>query len=101
MLLPLKVTHNRFTEHFSKEMIIKDLTKVGIDTRPPLTGNFLKQPALLKFLKDEVAVENFPNSNDISETAFLVGCHPDLSEEQVDYLPRFLEMDTAQIMFFN
>ena len=65
MLINKKIKKN-------KKMIINKLDRLGIETRPIIGGNFLKQPALKKYnLKQKSS--NFPNANYVHEHGLLVG----------------------------
>ena len=66
--------------------IVRYLEDLGIETRPPLTGNFTKQPAMSRFKDLSIKNQNYPAADYVSETTFLVGCHQGLSELQVEYL---------------
>ena len=84
MLIPLRVGGKNPGEF--KRKILVSLEAAGIETRPVLTGNFLSQPAIQRITKHSVDPANFPGANLITETAFLVGAHHDLSEEQIQHL---------------
>lgn len=71
---------------YYRNVVVRFLEDSGIETRPPLTGNFLRQPAMIKYLKESVNGLDFANSDDISSSTFLVGCHHDLSDTQISYL---------------
>tara|TARA_Y100000590_G_scaffold468589_1_gene651900 strand:- start:3910 stop:5154 length:1245 start_codon:yes stop_codon:yes gene_type:complete len=65
MLINKKIKKN-------KKMIINKLDRLGIETRPIIGGNFLKQPALKKYnLKQKSS--NFPNANYVHEHGLFVG----------------------------
>ena len=83
MLLSIRAINSNFKELKSYMRLLEDL---GIDTRPPLTGNFTKQPALKKLLPANSSGSNFSNADKISESTFLVGCHHDLTDAQVEFL---------------
>jgi dTDP-4-amino-4,6-dideoxygalactose transaminase len=72
----------------------KELEELEIDTRPPLTGNFTKQPALKKLLPALSSENNYPMADKISESTFLVACHHDLTDAQVEFLA--LSLKTIQ-----
>mgnify|MGYP001196836950 CR=1 FL=1 len=55
-----------------KKLIFLRLDKYGIENRPIISGNFLKQPALKKY-KIRQTSSNFPNANYIHELGFFVG----------------------------
>ena len=55
-----------------RNQIFKKLEELGIENRPIISGNFLKQPALRKYNLTQKSV-NFPNSNYIHEHGLFVG----------------------------
>ena len=84
MLLPILVTGVNASQR--KNEITAALEEAEIETRPVLTGNFLSQPAMRTIGKNHQNPEQFPVSTLITETAFMVGAHHDLSLAQVEYL---------------
>ena len=57
---------------YKKQSILNKLDKLGIENRPIISGNFLKQPALKKYnIKQKV--KNFPNANHVHEFGLFVG----------------------------
>ena len=70
----------------SANRIRKKLEEKGIETRPPLTGNFLAQPAAKRVIEKKFNPEIFSNAQFLTENSFLIGCHHDYSAEQVEYL---------------
>ena len=84
MLVPLRVSGD-FAKNMKHKMV-KELNELGIETRPVLTGNFLSQPAMQRITENQVAADVFKVASDISDTSFLVGCHHDLTAEQIEYL---------------
>jgi CDP-6-deoxy-D-xylo-4-hexulose-3-dehydrase len=93
MLLPIKIQSGN---HRIRSRITTYLEKIGIENRPVLTGNFLKQPAL-RHLTNPPSAKEFSNADEIEKTCFLVSCHHDLSESQVRYLIRGLLKAQTQI----
>ena len=89
MLLPIRATGSNFNELTS---YMNSLGKLEIDTRPPLTGNFTKQPALKKLLPVLSSEDNYPIADKISESTFLVACHHDLTDSQVEFLANSLKL---------
>jgi len=71
---------------YKKKLIVEELEKNEIETRPVLTGNFLAQPAIQRITRYATDYKNFVNAQDITENAFLVGAHHDLSEDQIAFL---------------
>jgi len=66
--------------------IVRFLEGKGIETRPPLTGNFLRQPAVAR---SQILIgdpDDFPNADSMTDSCFLVGCHHSFSEMQIEFL---------------
>jgi|TARA_B100001964_G_C13962847_1_gene478463 CDP-6-deoxy-D-xylo-4-hexulose-3-dehydrase len=55
-----------------KKLILNKLDKLGIENRPIISGNLLKQPALRKYKVSQKS-RNFPNANYVHEYGFFVG----------------------------
>lgn len=83
MLLPIRC---EIDAGFSASTICKKLESVGIETRPPLTGNFTKQPALSNIMKTETLDLEFANADKAVEDTFLITCHHDLSDSELNYV---------------
>lgn len=86
MMLPLKVNSTKN----DKVRIQEFLEENGVETRPVLTGNFLRQPVMrhkFNFGKPE----DFPNADWISEHCFLIGAHQDYADNQINYLMEVLK----------
>ena len=66
--------------------IIQELERLGVETRPVLTGNFLSQPAMQRIGKDLPHFSEFESANAISESTFLVSGHHDLKRAEIDFL---------------
>jgi CDP-6-deoxy-D-xylo-4-hexulose-3-dehydrase len=84
MLIPIKVNGNNVLDR--KKRILDKLANLEIETRPVLTGNFLSQPAIQRITRHAVDPNSFKVAADITQSAFLVGAHHDLSEEQINFL---------------
>ena len=56
----------------SKKLIFNRLDKLGIENRPIISGNFLKQPALRKYNIKQKS-KDFPNANYVHEYGLHVG----------------------------
>jgi len=89
MLIPIYVSGKKAIER--KKLIIEMLEKNEIETRPVLTGNFLAQPAIQRITRYAIESRNFKVAQDITDKAFLVGAHHDLSEDQIDFLCKILK----------
>jgi CDP-6-deoxy-D-xylo-4-hexulose-3-dehydrase len=84
MLLPLRIRGSKARE---KRAVMMDLLRHrGIETRPVLTGNFLAQPAIQRISKQQIPPTSFPRAEAVANESFLVSCHHDLSDEQIEYL---------------
>jgi CDP-6-deoxy-D-xylo-4-hexulose-3-dehydrase len=84
MLIPIRVKGQNVTDR--KTRILDKLAGLEIETRPVLTGNFLSQPAIQRITRNAVDPKSFKVATEITESAFLVGAHHDLTEEQIEFL---------------
>lgn len=84
MLIPIQVKGVNVAER--KKQILEKLASLEIETRPVLTGNFLSQPAIQRITRHSVDPKSFVVATEITESAFLVGAHHDLTEEQISFL---------------
>lgn len=69
---------------FKRRDIVNHLESAGIETRPVLAGNILKQPAY-KNLDYTIAGE-LTNTERILKNGFIVGVHPNISNGEIDYM---------------
>lgn len=78
----------------NRSELISKLEKAGFETRPVVTGNFLKQPVISKIENTIEATGDFKNADVIHERGFMMANHGrDLSKE----LKYFLEVvDTCK-----
>ena len=84
MLLPILVLGENSKER--KNRIVQELEELEIETRPVLTGNFLAQPAIKRIISGVPREESFKNATYITNNAFLVGAHHDMTELQINFL---------------
>lgn len=84
MLIPIQVTGENVQAR--KKKILETLEGLEIETRPVLTGNFLSQPAIQRITRHAVDPKSFSVATEITESAFLVGAHHDLTDEQIQFL---------------
>ena len=94
MLIPIKVGGNNPTQ--KKLEILLNLSKLEIETRPVLTGNFLAQPAIQRITRHTVDPFKFKVANEITQSAFLIGAHHDLTDIQIEYLCNSLKKVAGQ-----
>lgn len=80
------LTAIRLSEGGEVAKIREFLESWGIETRPPLTGNFLSQPAATRLLHQRFNPKSYPVAEELTRSVFLVGCHHDYSDLQVEYL---------------
>ena len=84
MLIPIIVRGKEPASQ--KKRIVGILNEKEIETRPVLTGNFLAQPSIRRITKNLLPPESFKSASMISETAFLIGAHHDMREDQINFL---------------
>ena len=84
MLIPIYVSGDAAAQR--KKMILEALELKGIETRPVLTGNFLAQPAIKRITRYAIDSKAFTVAQDITDKAFMVGAHHDLTDDQIDFL---------------
>jgi CDP-6-deoxy-D-xylo-4-hexulose-3-dehydrase len=84
MLIPIQATGIDPVKH--KLSVLAKLEELEVETRPVLTGNFLAQPAIQRITRHAVDPNHFTNATKITNEAFMVGAHHDLSDVQIDYL---------------
>lgn len=70
---------------FERYDIVKFLEEKGIQTRPVFTGDVTLHPAF-KNIKKRFAQKSYPNTQQIMQRAFVLGCHQGLTKAQSDYL---------------
>ena len=64
-----------------KKIYLKKLNKNGIDTRPIISGNFLKQPCI-NLYKLNKSNEKFPSTQEIEDRGFFIGLHDKIIVEK-------------------
>jgi len=84
MLIPIRVTGDDPVRR--KQEILRNLERLEIETRPVLTGNFLAQPAIQRITRHAVDPLKFENATKITNEAFMVGAHHDLTDDQINFL---------------
>lgn len=76
--------HEKFRH--KKQEYLSYLTAKGIENRPVVSGNFVRQPAL-KSLGLNCKPEDFPGAEEIDSRGFFIGIHTNiLTDQQVTYL---------------
>ena len=83
MMLPIRL---KDAKPGQRKKVMTFLNEAGIDTRPVLTGNFLRQPAAKRLFPDLEADGKFEAADLISDTSFMIGCHHSFSEEQIAHI---------------
>jgi CDP-6-deoxy-D-xylo-4-hexulose-3-dehydrase len=84
MLIPIQV--GGVDPVNEKQAILAKLEEFEVETRPVLTGNFLAQPAIQRITRHAVDPSHFVNATRITNEAFMVGAHHDLTDAQIDFL---------------
>lgn len=69
---------------FKRKDIVGFLENAGIETRPVLAGNILKQPAYRDI--DYKITGELTNTEKILHNGFIVGVHPTLGDEEIDHM---------------
>ena len=59
------------SKRFNKNLFIQELEIAGIETRPIISGNFLKQPSIKKYKLN--TNKSFKNSDFINNYGFFIG----------------------------
>ena len=79
--------------HGLRDLVIEKLTKNGIETRPIVAGNFMKNP-VMKYL-DYIKNEDYENATHIDNNGFYIGNSPSDLEENIDLVHQTIaEMDS-------
>lgn len=83
--LPITVT----TDAFTKQELVSFLEDRKIRTRPVFGGNLTRQPAIRNRYYEQVGL--LENSDYIMERTFWIGTHPNLCQEQIDFVIQSFE----------
>jgi dTDP-4-amino-4,6-dideoxygalactose transaminase len=70
----------------SKEKLKSKLNELGVETRPFLVGNLLRQP----FMSDYSLRPYLPNSEEIHTNSFYIGNNHFITEDQIESLSKEL-----------
>ncbi len=70
---------------FTRLELVTFLEEHNIQTRPIFTGNILKQPAF-EHIAHRPATQEYPNTERIMKSGFVVACHHGLDSAQIEYL---------------
>lgn len=77
-----KYDRNKFTEYLEKN---------GIGTRVIFGGNLTKQKMFKTYLPEYRVIGDLKNTNSIMDNAFFIGCHPGMTDEDIDYIVEVVE----------
>jgi CDP-6-deoxy-D-xylo-4-hexulose-3-dehydrase len=83
MMLPILVKQNSSK---SRQEVVAFLNSFGIETRPVLTGNFLRQPSMGRISKGAYLATETKVADFIADNAFMIGNHHDFSDDQIALL---------------
>lgn len=61
----------------------------GIETRPIICGNIAKQPVMKKY--PHRVLGDLSNATDVLNNGFSIGCHQDVSHEEVKYVANIMD----------
>ena len=81
LFYPVTIITNKF---FTKNELVHYLEKKQIETRPVMTGNFVKQP-VIKELKYKIR-GNLTNANYIMKNSFVLGNHQGIDKIRREYV---------------
>ena len=84
MLLPFRVLSTE--PKSSRDFVCNYLEECGVATRPILTGNFLRQPSVKRFLPAAGSANDFPVAERVHDECFMVGADPSLTPIQREHL---------------
>ena len=73
---------------FTKDELVNYLQKNGIETRPVMTGNFVKQP-VINLIPHKIS-GSLKNSTEIMENAFLIGNHQNVDKTLRKYVSEII-----------
>ena len=76
--LPIKINKKL---KLNKKKIINKLEKLGVETRPIISGNFAKQPAAIKYKLTKNT--KFPNTDDVYKKSFFIGLPTKLLNKKI------------------
>ena len=74
---------------FTRRDLQKFFELRGIQTRPPFSGNVLRQPMLKN--QNIMAPDTYNNADDMMKNGVLLGCHQGLSDEQFSHVEQVFE----------
>ncbi len=93
MTYPITVNENKF---FDKDDLVRDLERHGIETRPVMAGNMVRQPVMTHI--DHKVSGELVNSQYIMKNSFLIGNHQAINDRKrkyvADIIIRFLDKKT-------
>ena len=72
-----------------KESYLKSLSALGVENRPIVSGNFVRQPALKLYGLDQDP-RNFPGAENVDRRGFFIGLHT--TEMKKDRLDRLADL---------
>ena len=76
-----------FHDHALKGAFQKTLAEAGIESRPIIGGNLMRQPFLRKYYRPA----EFPNADLLHENAFYIGNNQFVTDERMDVLDRLMQ----------
>jgi CDP-6-deoxy-D-xylo-4-hexulose-3-dehydrase len=95
MTYPITVIKNGY---FDKDDLVSYLEKRGVETRPVMAGNMVRQP-VMKYIQHGVS-GRLINSEYITENSFLIGNHQGIDEKKrkyvADVMIKFLDAKIAR-----
>jgi len=81
-----------FHERATKAAFQKTIGEAGIESRPIIGGNLMRQP----FLRKHYRPAEFPNADFLHENAFYIGNNQFVTDERLDVLDRLMQIFFAR-----
>jgi CDP-6-deoxy-D-xylo-4-hexulose-3-dehydrase len=66
--------------------MLTHLEAAGIETRPVICGNLVRQPALVHF--EHAVSGTLAGADDVMDRGLYWGTHPFMTDEEIDYVVR-------------
>lgn len=79
------------TEEWNRNGFTEYLEKNGIGTRVIFGGNLTRQKMFKTYFPEYRVIGDLKNTNYIMDNAFFIGCHPGMTDEDIDYIVEVIE----------
>ena len=72
----------KYLNNKNRDIVCENLTKLGVETRPIISGDFSKQK-IIKNNYNYLAKSEFPNSKKINNSGFMIGISSKKIEKKI------------------